>query len=100
LIDKYSLAANPTHRAYGITFRSKWLDANSITVVVMHMHPINIHIKANNHSGCKSGVKHTCGLLYRVIHDHMRPRRVSPKIEHKYLISKAVNYHIYISRVV
>lgn len=76
---RYLLAANPTHLAYGITFLSKWLDAKSITVVVIQIHPIKIHISARSHSGCRSGVKHTCGLLYSVIHDHIRPSLVSPE---------------------
>lgn len=50
------LAAKPTHRAYGITFLSKWLDARRMTVVVIQMHPINIHMSARSHSGCRSGV--------------------------------------------
>lgn len=49
-----------------------------MTVVVMQMHPMNIHIKANSHSGCRSGVKQTWGRLYSVIQDHINPRRVSP----------------------
>lgn len=45
----------------------------------MQMQPTKIQTRANNHSGCKSGVKQTCGLLYNVIQVHINPRRVSPK---------------------
>jgi len=57
------LAVNPTQRAYGMTLRSQCEDASKIMVVVIHMHPIKILTKANNHSSLRSGVKHTCGLL-------------------------------------
>lgn len=72
------LAVNPTQRAYGITSLSQLLDANSIIVVVMHMHPTNMHINAINHSGCSSGVKQTWGRLCNVIQVHIRPNLVSP----------------------
>lgn len=73
------LAVNPTHLAYGITSRSQLLDANKIIAVVMHIQPTNMQMSASSHSGCNSGVKHTCGRLYNVMHVHMRPSRVSPK---------------------
>lgn len=57
------LAVNPTQRAYGITLRSQCEEANKMMVVVIHMHPMKILTKANNHSSLRSGVKHTCGLL-------------------------------------
>lgn len=47
----------------------------------MQMQPTNIQISANNHSGCNSGVKHTCGRLYNVMHVHINPSRVSPANE-------------------
>lgn len=72
------LAVNPTHRAYGITSRSQLLDANRIIAVVIQMHPTNMQISASSHSGCNSGVKHTCGRLYNVMQVHIRPNRVSP----------------------
>lgn len=76
----YSLAVNPTHRAYGMTSRSQLLDANRIIAVVIQMQPTKMQISANSHSGCSSGVKHTCGRLYSVIQVHIKPSRVSPKI--------------------
>lgn len=73
------LAVNPTQRAYGITLRSQCEEANKIMVVVIHIHPMKILTKANNHSSLRSGVKHTCGLLKRVIQVHIKPNLVSPR---------------------
>jgi hypothetical protein len=74
----YSLAVKPTHRAYGTTFRSQCEETKRIIVVVLQIQPTNMQTKANSHSGCKSGVKHICGRLYKVIQVHINPRRVSP----------------------
>lgn len=73
------LAVKPTHRAYGMTSRSQLLDASKIIAVVIQMQPTKMQIRASNHSGWSSGVKHTCGRLYRVIQVHIRPSLVSPK---------------------
>lgn len=70
---------NPTHRAYGITSRSQLLDANKMIAVVMQMQPTKIQMSARSHSGWSSGVKQTCGRLYRVMQVHIRPSLVSPK---------------------
>lgn len=78
-----TIAVKPTQRAYGITSRSQLLDANRMMAVVMQMQPTNIQISANSHSGCNSGVKHTCGRLYNVMHVHIKPNRVSPENEKK-----------------
>ena len=74
----YSLAVKPTHLAYGMTFRSHCDEANSMMVVVIQIQPTKMHTKASNHSGWRSGVKHTCGRLYNVMQVHISPRRVSP----------------------
>lgn len=42
------------------------------------MQPINMQTSAIIHSDLSSDLKQTCGLLYKVIHDHMRPNLVSP----------------------
>lgn len=47
-------------------------------VAVIRMQPINIQTNAIIHSDSSSDLKQTCGLLYKVIHDHMRPNLVSP----------------------
>lgn len=75
---KHLLAVNPTHLAYGMTFLSQWEEARSIIVVVIQIQPTKIQTSASNHSGWRSGVKHTCGLLYIVIQVHIKPNRVSP----------------------
>lgn len=63
------------------------------------MHPMKIHIKANNHSGCRSGVKQTCGRLYKVIQDHINPKRVSPMKEKNtlaFFLDNFINLHLMI----
>lgn len=74
----YVLAPNPTQRAKGMTVRSQCEITSNIMVAVIRMQPINMQTSAIIHSDLSSDLKQTCGLLYKVIHDHMRPNLVSP----------------------
>lgn len=89
----YSLAVKPTHRAYGTTFRSQCDEAKRMIVVVLQMQPTNMQTRASSHSGCKSGVKHICGRLYKVIQVHINPRRVSPGEEAGVNITCHAQFH-------
>lgn len=73
-----TMAPNPTQRAKGMTVRSQCEITSNIIVAVIRMQPINMQTNAIIHSDSSSDLKQTCGLLYKVIHDHMRPSLVSP----------------------
>lgn len=77
-LESHLLAVNPTHLAYGMTSLSQLLLASKMMVVVMQIQPTKIQINANSHSGWSSGVKQTCGLLWRVMQVHISPSLVSP----------------------
>lgn len=58
----------------------------------MQMQPTKMQTSASNHSGCKSGVKHTWGRLYKVMQVHISPNLVSPSSENKKLLEGYTNH--------